>query len=54
MIAIAVSLLSGIAGLVTSYYWVRRRGHDRAFSVACYVLAAFFGRGLPKLLNIIR
>jgi zinc transport system permease protein len=48
--AVVVSLVSGVSGLVASYYWGTASGATIVlFTVACYVVSVIVGRTLPKL-----
>jgi len=47
--AVIISIFSGIAGLILSYYWGTASGATIVlFAAACYGISALFGRRLMK------
>ncbi|MFH0752961.1 MAG: metal ABC transporter permease [Candidatus Omnitrophota bacterium] len=51
--AVIFSVVSGVIGLVASYYWGTASGASIVlFSVGCYVVAAFVGRVVSKMARV--
>lgn len=51
--AVIFSVISGVVGLVTSYYWGTASGAAIVlFCVGCYVLSVIAGRALPRLIKV--